>query len=82
MKHSRRTPSLLTYVRVNSGPSAKESDMDLQKIKRFCENLSELLSLFFLSKMKWDHGTYGGHTRFFALRNIGVLSDFRELVYL
>ena len=70
-------------MRVNSGPSAKESDMDLQKMKRFCENLSEPLSLFFfLSKMKWDHGTYGGHTRFFAFRNIGVLSDFRELVYL
>ena len=30
----------------------------------------------------YAHGTYGGQTRFFALRNIGVLSDFRELVYL
>ena len=28
------------------------------------------------------HGTYRGQTRFFALRNIVVRSDFRELVYL
>ena len=72
MKHSRRTPSLLTYMRVNSGPSAKESDMDLQKMKRFCENLSEPLSLFFFY-LKWN-GTMGPMevTRVFLLSVILV----------